>query len=158
MAVPKDVTIAVVEEEFPPADAYARRHGWTLTWLKDELVLLADGKHPADQRPLRLRGDLAGYRAVPPAWSCFQQEEKGDFRPRFPRGGNLPGGIGSIFHSAGVLCAPFNRLAFKEHSGPHDNWGGPADWLKVSGTVRATVLAEMIAQFLVHLNYSPGWL
>jgi hypothetical protein len=157
MTVPKDVTVAVVEDELAAADAYARRHGWSLAWLKDDLVLLLDGRHPADQSVIRWRADVAGYRAVPPAWSCFQRDEHGAFNSRFPKGGTVPGGVGSIFHSSGVICAPFNRLAFKEHSGPHGDWGGPADWLKVRGNVRATVLAEMIAQIVAHLKYSPGW-
>jgi hypothetical protein len=106
MAVPKDVTIAVVEDELAAADAYARRRGWRLTWLKDDLVLLADGKHPTDQSSIRWHADLAGYRAVPPAWTCFQQEGKDPFKRRFPKAGSLPGGASSIFHSAGVhLCA-----------------------------------------------------
>jgi hypothetical protein len=157
MTVPKDVTIAVVEDELVAADAYAHRHGWTLTWLKDELVLFLDGRHPADQSLMRWRSDVAGYRALPPAWSCFRQDEHGAVSPRFPKDGPLPGDTSSIFHSSGVICAPFNRLAFKEHSGPHADWGGPADWLSVRGKVRATVLAEMIAQIVVHLKYSPGW-
>jgi hypothetical protein len=157
MGMPKDVTIAVVEDELPPADAYALRHGWSLTWLRDDLVILADGRHPADQSLLRWHADVAGYRAVPPAWSCFQQEEKDVFKRRFPKGNALPGGASSIFHGAGVICAPFNRLAFQEYSGPHADWGGPADWLKVRGHVRAIVLAEMLAQIFIHLKYSPGW-
>lgn len=157
MTVPKDVTIAVVEDELAAADAYARRHGWSLTWRKDDLAVLLDGKHPADQSLMRWHADVAGYRAVPPAWSCFQGDAQGAWKRRFPKGGALPGGISSIFHSSNVICAPFNRLAFKVHSGPHEDWGGPADWLNVRGKVRATVLAEMIAQIIVHLTYSPGW-
>lgn len=158
MTQPKDITIAVVEDELPAAEAHACRHGWSLTWLKDEQVLLADGKHPADKSFLRLHAALADYRALPPVWTCFQQDGKGAFHRRFPKGGSLPHGRGSLFHPSGVICAPFNRLAYKEHSGPHDNWGGPANWLQVRGTVRATVLGEMLAQILVDLNYSPGWL
>jgi hypothetical protein len=157
MSVPKNVTIAVVEDELPAAQAYAQRHGWGLTWLRDQLVLLADGRHPADKTALRLHAALEDYRAFPPAWSCFQQDGNGAFQRRFPKGGALPQGAGSLFHPGGVLCAPFNRLAYKEHSGPHADWGGLANWLKVRGHVRATVLAEMLAQIILHLNYSPGW-
>jgi hypothetical protein len=157
MLVPKDVTIAVVEDELDAADAYARRHGWSLTWQKDELVLLAGGKHPADQSCIQWRADLLDYRAVPPAWTSFQHDGR-DYKSRFPKAGSLPGGASSIFHSAGVICAPFNRLAFKQHSGPHADWGGPPDWMKVRGYVRATVLAEMLAQIIAHLEFSPGWL
>lgn len=158
MAVPTDVTIAVVEDELGAADAYARRHGWALTWLKDQLVLLADARHPADQTVIRWRAQLNDYREVPPIWTCFQMGESGIYQPRFPKAGPLPGGTGSIFHTSGVICAPFNRLAFKDHSGPHDDWGGPPNWLKARATIKATVLAEMLALIVAHLRYSPGWI
>lgn len=160
MEVPRDITIAVVAGELPAADAYAVRHGWRLNWEKEDLALFAEGIHPADKTPVRWKADVTSYRALPPVWSCFQgeiKEEKLAWKPRFPKGGTLPGGVGSIFHSAGLICAPFNRLAFAQHSGPHSDWGGPADWLKVRGKVRATTLAEMIAQIVVDLTYSPGW-
>jgi hypothetical protein len=85
------------------------------------------------------------------------KENETSWAPRFPKGGTLPGGVQSIFHSSGVICAPFNRLAFAEHAGPHGDWGGPANWLSVRRTVRATNLAEMIAQIEAHLTSSPGW-
>ena len=66
MEAPKHVTIAAVEDELPAADGYARRHGWSLTWLPDDLVLLADGTHPADQTRLRLQAKLDSYRACRP--------------------------------------------------------------------------------------------
>jgi hypothetical protein len=159
MTVPKDVTITVVEDELPAAEAYARRHGLSLTWLKDELILLVNGKHPADGGSIRWKADLSGYRAVPPIWLCFKQDANGDYKPCIPKGGTLPGGVGSMFHNPATICAPFNRLAYKEHSasGPHGDWGGPANWLKVRGTVSATTLAGMLAQITAHLKYSPGW-
>jgi hypothetical protein len=156
-AVPKDVTIAVVEEELAAADAYARRQGWNLTWLKDDLVLLADGRHPADRSSIQWRANLVDYRALPPIWTCFQKEGENAFTSRFPKGGSLPAGGGSIFHPSSIICAPFNRLAFKEHSGPHGDWGGPANWMQVRASVTATVLGQMLALIVIHLNSSPGW-
>lgn len=160
MQVPRDVTIAVVEGEMPAVEAYAVRHGWRLDWQRDDLALFAEASHPADKTPMRWKADVASYRALPPIWSCFQgktKENETSWAPRFPKGGTLPGGVQSIFHSSGVICAPFNRLAFAEHAGPHGDWGGSANWLSVRGTVRATNLAEMIAQIEAHLTCSPGW-
>jgi len=160
MQVSKDVTIAVVEGELPAAQAYTSRHGWRLDWQPEHLTLFADGHHPADKSPMRWKGDVNNYRALPPIWSCFHGEMKENelvWKPRFPKGGALPGGAASIFHSSGVICAPFNRLAYTEHSGPHSDWGGSANWLNVRGKVRATTLAEMLAQIVVDLTCSPGW-
>lgn len=161
MDVPIDVTIAIVESELRAAKAYAARHGWQLGWNKEELIVFADGKHPADQTPVRWQADITSYRALPPIWACFQgagSDGATIWKPRSPKPETLPGGVGSIFHSSCVVCAPFNRLAYKEHGGPHSgDWGGSANWLQIRGRVRAINLAEMLAQIIVHLNYSKGW-
>lgn len=135
--------------------AYAARHGWQVTWRPDDLVIIAEGKHPADGSPACLHGDLAGYRAQPPAWRWTTGEPHHTTVIAIP--GQLPGGISSMFHDNGTICAPFNRLAYKEHNGPHNDWGGPLAWLSVRGQVSATVLGEMLAQIVLHLKYSPGW-
>ncbi|HVT70443.1 MAG TPA: hypothetical protein VHF26_22040, partial [Trebonia sp.] len=106
---------------------------------------------------IRLHADLAGYRALPPAWTVIPPDATAPATYRFPAGGTLPGGVGSVFHNSKVICAPFNRLAYQQHAGPHSDWGGPAAWLSVRGHVRATTLAEMLAQIIMHLRYSPGW-
>jgi hypothetical protein len=154
--VPRDVTTAVVDGELPPMRAYGDRHGWKLDWRPDTLVLLADGIHP-DGSPVRFHVDVQGYRAQPPAWSVIPPDAESPQPYRFPNGGQLPGGIGSIFHSKKVICAPFNRLAFKDHGGLHEDWGGPTAWLDVRGQVRATTLAEMLTVITAHMHYSPGW-
>jgi hypothetical protein len=159
MAEPRDVTIAVVEEELPAAHAHAGRHGWRLAWLPNDLLLHADGTHPADKSRMRLQGNLADYRALPPIWTCYELDANGTAKPRFPKGGSVPGVGASMFIDPGVICAPFNRLAYAtpEYQGPHGNWGGPAKWLDVRGYVRATCLGEMLAQIILHLQSSPGW-
>jgi hypothetical protein len=154
--VPRDVTIAVVEEELAAMRAYGGRHGWTVDWRPVVLVLLADGTHP-DRSPVRLHADVAGYRAQPPAWRFIPPGSESPEPYRFPKSESLPGGIGSIFHSSKVICAPFNRLAFKDHDGPHQDWGGPTAWLDVRGNVRANALAQMLAIITAHLHHSPGW-
>lgn len=156
--VPHEATKAVVEEaELRPAMAYAERHRWRLTWLPENLTLLADGSHP-DSSPVRLHADLAGYRAIPPAWTFTAPGSTVPRECRFPAAGALPGGTGSIFHGKRLICAPFNRIAYSDHGGPHSDWKGPSLWLNVRGVVRATTLAEMLAVIICHLRYSPGWL
>jgi hypothetical protein len=155
--VPRDVTIAVVEDELPYLHAYARRHAWSVAWSPDDLRITAVGIHPGNHDSVHLHADLAGYRAQPPAWTFVEDPERPG-GPCFPAPGSLPGGVGSVFHSHRVICAPFNRLAFSVHSGPHGDWGGPGDWLNVRGKVRATTLAAMLTVIVAHLQYSPGWL
>jgi hypothetical protein len=153
----REATVAVVEDELPALVATAGRRGWAVSWLSDSLALLADGRfRPADSS-IRLHADLAGYRAVPPGWTVIPPDATAPAGYRFPVAGTLPGGSSSIFHPSGVMCAPFNRLAYQHSGGPHGDWGGPASWLDVKGHVRAVTLAEMLAVIAAHLNYSPGW-
>ena len=76
--------------------------------------------------------------------------------PEHPQPGAGKGITGSIFHSSGRICAPFNRLAYHQHGGPHNNWGGPECWLNVKGQIRETDLAGMFASIVGHLKVSPG--
>lgn len=152
MTVPRSVTIATVEEELPAVTAYAQRHGWAVNWDTEQIQLTFDGKHPADATPIRIVAAVEGYKALPPAWTF---EDPAGKRSLFPKPGPV-NGKSSIFHSRRVICAPFNRLAYVQHSGPHSNWGGPENWLEVRGHIRATTLANMLASILGHLKASPG--
>jgi hypothetical protein len=158
--VPIETTIAVVEEEMVPLAATAARRGWVVAWQPDLLKVIAEGPHPADHKPVRLQADVTDYRSVPPAWTFLPpnpSQGEPSQRPIFPKPGQLPGEIGSIFHSNRLICAPFSRLAYNQHGGPHGDWGGPSSWLNVKGYVQAVNLAEMFALIWAHLRYSPGW-
>lgn len=153
MSVPTETTIAVVEAELVVVQGYADRHQLAVDWKPERLQLNIVGKHPANDDAVQIQADLAGYRAVAPAWTVTSPGKDG----AFPKGGTAPNGKGSLFHGNGVICAHFNRLAYKFHGGPHENWGGPDAWLQVREQVYAATLGEMVLQIIVHLNYSPGW-
>lgn len=154
--VPLETTVANVEHELPAMVAYAERHNWRVNWLPDTLAVVADGKHPADSQAVRIEADVTGYRAQPPAWAIGALGENSQLGA-FPLGAPLPNRKSSIFHGNGVICAPFNRLAYKDNGGPHNDWGGPMKWLTVRGKVTAFTLGEMLAVIVSHLKYSPGW-
>lgn len=155
--VPRLTTRAVVEAETPALMAWARRQGWDVAVDLQELELRAETDHPVDGvGRLSLVGDLVGYRGVPPAWGFRDPATDGVGRSAWPATGPLPWGGSSIFHSQPVICAPFNRLAYAAHGGPHSDWSGPANWLAVTGVVSATTLAAMLGVIHLHLRYSPG--
>lgn len=150
------IAIATVEAELPAVRQYAERHGWKAAWDPEVLRLTFEGTHPGDGTSLRIVADVSGYRGLPPSWT-FDAPASGKAAP-FPRPGKLRGGAGSIFHGSRRICAPFNRLAYKQHDGPHGDWGGPANWLQVQKNrhVRANRLADMLAVIVGHLHASPG--
>lgn len=158
MLVPHEVAKAVFEYEVQGAQAWAKRHGWALTLALEELRLDIQFDHPKqDAGRLRLVGDFHDYKAVPPALEFVNVETGEPERQAWPAPGSRPGISSSIFHSSGVICAPFNRLAYKEHGGPHEDWNGPQNWLSVSQqVVRATAIGEMLATLDLHLAASPG--
>ena len=153
--VPKRVTQILVESEARIVDSWAQRNGWTVNINLERLEITAEVPHPKDNAPLFLHGDLSGYRAIPPAWR-FVDESGNVTKPAFPSAGPV-NGKSSIFHGNVVICAPFNRLAYKIAGGPHEDWGEWTGWFVVTGDfAKAHTLAEMLSIINVHLQFSPG--
>ncbi len=157
MNIPLNVSIATIENELPGIKSYAERHGWNLIWNADELKMIFTGCHPKEKSPLHIIANVDGYRALPPIWTFLDPSGTCNSSSFFPIAGPVAG-KGSIFHSSNRICAPFNRLAYKEHSGPHSNWGGPANWLNASNAshVQATKIANMFTIIIGHLEASKG--
>jgi hypothetical protein len=111
--LPKATVRAVLgqDQEIPAALAWARRRGLELTFdeLAFVLTLPLCGALPASgsQPPERflITGSLDDYDVLPPIWRYVE-----------PRTGELIGPpayptAGSVFHSNGLVCAPWSRLA-----------------------------------------------
>ena len=153
--VPKRVTQILVDSEARIVDRWAQRNGWTVNINLERLEIIAEVPHPKDNDPLFLHGDLSGYRAIPPAWR-FVDESGNVTKAAFPAAGPV-NGKSSIFHGNVVICAPFNRLAYKIAGGPHEDWGEWTGWFVVTGDfAKAYTLAEMLSIINVHLQFSPG--
>lgn len=155
MLVPRAVSRVALAAEAPAARAWAARKGWDVSINVRELRLTARTKHPIDQGQLILRADFADYRLLPPAWMFLDADGNERTPSAWPSAGAVLGGS-SIFHSVGVLCAQFNRLAYHDYAGPHGGWGGAANWLNVSEGTRADTVADMLAVIRLHLQSSPG--
>lgn len=150
--IPTVVTAAAVDAEFPAVTAWAaRRPGWTIRYDATTLTLYAGTVHPVTSQPITITADLTGYRAVPPAWTITGPDGT------FPTAGQIPGVPGSIFHPNRLICAPWNRLAYGEHGGPHADWGGQTSWTSVgAGYTKGDTLGDMLSQIALHLAVSPG--
>ena len=154
--VSKRVTQILVESEARIVDSWAKRNGWTVNIDLNRLEIAAEVPHPKDNSPLFLHGELSGYRAIPPAWR-FVDESGNVTKAAFPAPGPVVNGKSSIFHGNVVICAPFNRLAYKVAGGPHEDWGEWTGWFVVTGDfAKAYTLTEMLSIINVHLEFSPG--
>ncbi len=153
--VPASVTLAVVVAEAPAVTAWAKRHHWTVTIAPHGTHLDATTIHPVTKKLIVFHAELDGYPAVPPAWSC--RDADGNVSPAtFPIAGQRPTVPGSIFHPNHVICAPWNRLAYGSHGGPHSDWADQSGWKTIGGVTQAHTLADMLNSLALHLAASPA--
>ena len=142
MATVAEFTVA---EELVPLREIAASRGWDLKELDTLHFHIA---LPAkDGTIFYLFADCGNYKVQPPAWHwCDASGTHTD------RAADRPKGSGFL-HSNGVICAPWNRLAYKavDSRGPHDNWT-IGDWLQNSATGGCTTLAHMVLRVFVELN------
>jgi len=143
--IPEEHTIAVVEHEISAVLAWAKRKTIQLKWDSNAVALSVILVQPETGENFYLYGDLKGYKVIPPAWT-FRNElwEGGSNKSDYPKPAKTKWGS-SIFHKQPTICVPFNRLAYKEHEGPHSDWGGPSKWLSAGGSyIKAHTLGDML--------------
>lgn len=154
--VPASVTQAVVTQERPAVTAWAERHHWSVTIAQDGTHLDAATVHPVTDTLIVFHAELDGYPAIPPAWTCRDADGNVTLAT-FPVPGQRPAVPGSIFHPNHLICAPWNRLAYGSHSGPHSDWADLSAWKTIGGGVtQAHTLADMLNCLTLHLAASPA--
>jgi hypothetical protein len=89
-----------------------------------------------------LNVDFAGYRTVPPLWRCVDPRTSAAIgAAAYPKPSP---GQSSIFHGNGLICAPWNRGAYAENGGPHQDWNGATNWARVPNYTVALTIGEMV--------------
>lgn len=139
------VTDLVFAEQFGHLREVAEHRGWSLKEIDGpgfELMLPArDGSH------FGLKVLCDGYPQTPPAWRwCHPDTGVCDRPADTPRGGGY-------FHDSGRICAPWNRLAYKQVDahGPHGDWQ-LSTWMTNPRTGSCTTLAAMALRMAVGLK------
>ncbi len=140
-------TELVLGEELEDLRRNAERRGWTLEVLDTKTFILA---LPAkDGTWVQLLAECDDYPTSPPAWH-FRNPQTGELEhpAGTPRGGGF-------FHSSGVICAPWNRLAYRSQweRGPHNDWT-IGDWRANPSTGGAKTLSAMALRIYVELQSS----
>lgn len=134
-----------VAEELAAIREIAATRGWPLK--EPDSLHFHLGLPANDQSQFYLLVDCDRYPVQPPAWHwCDAQGTHTD------RLADRPQGSGFL-HTNGVICAPWNRLAYKsvDSRGPHGDWT-IGDWQKNSYTSGCTTLAHMALRIYVELN------
>jgi hypothetical protein len=134
-----------VDEELQPLIEIANRRGWTIARIDATTFVL--GLPARDGSSFSLFCRCIGYPGVPPAWHWYNQETGALDQAR-----DTPTG-GGFFHSAGVICAPWNRLAYSSEDarGPHSDWTIGA-WRTNGKTGACKTLPAMALRIAFELN------
>lgn len=135
-------TELLVEEELAQLKENAQIMGWTVTQLCGLNFLL--GVPAKDESWLYVRCEPDLFPTEPPAWRWC--DAKGE-NPDTPA---VTGIGGQFFHSSGVICAPWNRLAYKniDPRGPHEDWA-IGNWMANEKTRQCRTLAAMASRIAV---------
>jgi hypothetical protein len=130
------------EAEFADLKALAEAKGWKLSGGDNLRFVL--GIPAKDSTWLYVRCEADQYRTLPPIWRwCDEKSEQEDTDAMTAQGGQF-------FSSHQVICAPWNRLAYKniDGRGPHNDWT-VGDWVSNSYTGQCTTLAAMAIRISV---------
>lgn len=122
MVVAPEVSRTHVEGDLAALKVWAELNRWVLDWRPGQLLLGVSMRSAVDGESYELEIALDGYRALPPSFQFVRSSsgERGTHRC-YPRGGR------GYFHTLPVICAPWNRLAYAAHGGPHGDWA-MANW------------------------------
>ena len=130
------VAALLVAEQLVALRDNATLFGWTVTPVDEVTFIL--GLPGKDEATYHLRAVCDDFAAKPPAWHWFNPETGAiDNLRDTPKGG-------AFFHSAGIICAPWNRLAYRavDARGPHPEWT-IGDWQSNPKTGACRTLSAM---------------
>lgn len=159
--LPRKVVLANLKDEIAGALRWARHHALIHGWDESALLFTVRLEGLADpsghREPYLLTGLFDDYRAIPPAWRFVGPATGDDIGlPAFPAPGSYPGG--TVLHPNGLVCAPWNRLAYKtpeNPSGVHEDWGALTAWQSAGPTnTRALTIPEMLGRLRLEVAMS----
>lgn len=146
MKVPRDVSLAQVENELEEAEAHLGSLGLRLDTsmlTAEDLRFRIAGASFADGEPYIVEFQCDDYRAIPPYVEMIDPDsgEPGT-KHAYP----------NCFHNRPCICARFNRKTYPEHTGLHGDWKY-GDWA-TDGTIDH--LGGMISHIWGHIHGHQG--
>ena len=137
-------TELIVAEELDQLRQLAEsQDGWSLPVINSAEFLLGVPRKGGGE--LWVHCELDQYPTLPPIWRWCDPDGKMFDDPRV-----TPIGGSSYFIEPGILCAPWNRLAYKgvDARGPHTDWD-IGDWKANSHTRQCKTLAAMASRIAI---------
>lgn len=135
--------LIVAEEWHQLRDLAENQDGWTLTVLGTETFLFGMPRKDGGELWVHCQADQ--YPTLPPIWRWCGPDGTMIDDPRV-----TPVGGSSFFHGNGVLCVPWNRLAYSQvdSRGPHGDWT-IGDWKSNPHNRECKTLAAMAIRIAV---------
>jgi len=135
-------TELLVEVELAQLKENAQIMGWTVTELSGLDFVL--GVPANDNSWLYVRCEPERHPTEPPAWRWCNAKGENTDKPE------MTGVGGQFFHTNGVICAPWNRLAYKsvDARGPHGDWS-IGNWMANDKTRQCRTLAAMASRIAI---------
>ncbi|MBS1770577.1 MAG: hypothetical protein JSS77_13005 [Acidobacteria bacterium] len=139
-----------VEAELEHLAANALQQGWLYARTGDAEFTF--GIPSKDGSWLHLKVLVDRYPTLPPAWHWHNPTTGALDQPA-----DMPAN-GGFFHGNGVICAPWNRLAYKsvDARGPHEDWSIEGDWKSNPKTLGTTTLSAMAQRIALETAQSSG--
>lgn len=135
-----------LDEEISPLKKIAARWGWRFE-RRDDLSFVL-GMQARDSSWFWLMCRCDRYPSMPPAWHWYNPETDETDNVR-----DTPAADSRFFHGNGVICAPWNRLAYGsvDTRGPHNDWQ-IGDWKSNPKTGACTRIAAMALRISTELR------
>jgi hypothetical protein len=150
--------ILAQDHEIPAARVWATRRGLEIFYNSDDLTLvLALAGRPEKEdsawEPYLVRADLDEYDVLPPSWRFLDPRNGAAIgTPAYPQ--PTPN---SVFHTNGLICAPWNRLAYQSEGGVHTDWSLGSGWKTSAPThTRAATIPDMLDRIFRDMTRSRG--
>ena len=159
--LPRAVTDAAICDELPGAMAWAERHDIAMdTRSVADRIIRSVFVQPENDEKFYLQGTFRDYRAYPPIWEWYDESwSSTEGLHLSPKPGHSSFGSSMFIKHGGrgLICAPFNLLAYGVHNGPHSEWGNPAQWMTAGKNyVHAVTIGDMLNSILRDFRYSIG--
>ena len=159
--LPPAVTDAAIASELPGAMAWAERHHIAMDnrLLTERIIRVVLVQEEEDDK-FYLQGNFVDYKELPPVWDWRNESwSANDGLHLSPNPHSSPLGSSMFIQHKrkSIICAPFNRLAYSTHDGPHSDWSNPAQWITVGrGSVHAVTIGDMLQSILRDFRFTKG--
>ena len=159
---PTAVSVAAIVGELKGAATWLKRNKVKVDdSLIDNLILRVSFIQPKTGDRFFLQGTFDNYKIWPPMWDWFDEtwsDNEGKHLSPARASITRPMFFEDDPRDKGIICAPFSRLTYGMHGGPHSDWRTLEDWNKYKHPkiMHADTIGDMLQLIQYDLVHSAG--